>query len=47
MTGMWNLMLQHPPSTSFWSLMVILALDVGCHINDVTMMVVSLGTVET
>ena len=40
--GMRDLVLQHAPSASFGSLMAILASYVGCYINDVITMVVSL-----
>ena len=45
--GMRDLVLQHAPSASFGSLIAILASYVGCYINDVITMVVSLGEVES
>ena len=47
MAGKKDLVLQHVPSASFGSLMAILALYAGCHINEVTRMVASLGEVES
>ena len=46
-TGVRDLVLQHAPSASFGPLMAILALYAGCHINEVTRMVASLGEVES
>lgn len=42
-----DVVLQHAPSALFGSLMAMFAPCVGCHINDITMMVVSLGEAES
>ena len=44
---MQDLVQQYNPLTLFGSLMALLILYVGFHINDITMMVVSLGEVES
>ena len=44
---MLDLVLQHAPPTSYGLLKVILAPYVGHHINDIKMMVASLGEAES
>lgn len=47
LAGMWDLVLQNAPSSTFGLLMAILAPYVGRLINEVTTVVASLGEAET
>lgn len=47
LAGMWDLVLQNAPSSTFGLLMAILAPYVGRLINEVTTVAASLGEAET